>query len=291
MAETGWPRSVPNADGRETILTAPPKRIVSTSVTLAGSLLAIGAPLIATATTVRGDFFGQWEHVAEEQGVEKLWRAGSVDLEAVWSYAPDLILVSATGADSVVAQRAALEEIAPVLVIDYGALDWTGLAQLLGQAIGHETQAQAMLTDFETQLQTMRTRLQLPEGLTNIVSYNGPGAPNPVARANGVHGRLLSALGFSLEDPPINWQSANVPPAADFIRSAYEHLTELTAQTTFVLSGTDEDAQRLLDDPILSNLPSVQLGQVYGLGANSFRIDYYSASEIVSNIAQRFGRS
>jgi iron complex transport system substrate-binding protein len=291
QADTGWPRNIPNADGSHTTLNAKPTRILSTSVTLAGSLLAIDAPLVATATTVRGDFFGQWQHIAQERGVEKLWRAGAVDLEAVWAYAPDLIVVSVTGADSVLAQRAALEEIAPVLVFDYGAVGWEELAKFLGQAIGHEAEAEALLNLFTTELQTMRTQLELPTGMTNIISYNGPGAPNPVATANGVHGRLLTALGFKLEDPQRSWQSKNAPPAADFIRAAYEHLTELKAETTFVLSGTDEDAQRLLADPILGNMPSVQLEQVYGLGRNSFRVDYYSASEIISGIATRFGRN
>jgi len=291
QANAGWPRTVTNADGSETTLQAQPKRILSTSVTLSGSLLAIEAPLVASATTVRGDYFGQWQDIAKERGVEKLWRAGAVDLEAVWAFAPDLIVVSASGADSALAQRAALEEVAPVLVLDYGAIGWEDLAGQLGKAIGHEAEADALLSLFATELQTTRSQLQLPQGLTNIISYNGPGAPNPVATAGGVHGRLLNALGFQLEDPPRSWQSANTPPAADFIRAAYEHLTELTAQTTFVLAGTDEDAQRLLDDPILNNLPSVQLGQVYGLGRNSFRVDYYSASEIVAGIAQRFSRA
>ena len=289
-AHSGWPRTATNADGTETILQAQPKRILSTSVTLSGSLLAIDAPLIASATTVRGDYFGQWQDIAEERGVEKLWRAGAVDLEAVWAFVPDLIIVSASGADSALAQRAALEKVAPVLVLDYGAISWEDLVQQLGQAIGHEARVDALLSLFATELRETREQLQLPEGLTNIISYNGPGAPNPVATAGGVHGRLLNALGFQLEDPPRSWQGANIPPAADFIRAAYEHLTELTAQTTFVLAGTDDDAQRVLDDPILSNLPSVQLGQVYGLGRHSFRVDYYSASEIIAGIAQRFGR-
>jgi iron complex transport system substrate-binding protein len=33
----------------------------------------------------------------------------------------------------------------------------------------------------------------------------------------------------------------------------------------------------------------VQNGQVYGLGENSFRIDYYSATEIVDGVLENFG--
>jgi len=290
-AATGWPRTLPQADGGTLTLDAPPARVLSTSVTLSGTLLAIGAPLVASATTVRGAFFAQWQQVAVQRGVEKLWRAGSVDLESVWAAAPDLIVVSAGGADSVRAQRDALAEIAPVLMLDYGALDWEELARQLGRATGREAEAETLLTGFADDLAATRARLALPAGRANIVSYNGPGAPNPIATATGVHGRLLAALGFTLESPSPDWQGGDTPPSADFIRAAYEHLTELTAETTFLLAGTDADAARFRADPILANLPSVQRGQVYGLGQNSFRIDYYSAREIVAGIAHRFARA
>ncbi|MBL3567736.1 Fe2+-enterobactin ABC transporter substrate-binding protein, partial [Rhodovulum sulfidophilum] len=71
-AVTGWPRRLTNADGSETALPRAPARILSTSVTLTGSLLAIGAPVIASATTVRGAFFDQWQAEARARGVEKL---------------------------------------------------------------------------------------------------------------------------------------------------------------------------------------------------------------------------
>lgn len=285
----GWPRRLANADGSATELTAPPTRVLSSSVTLSGSLLAIGAPLIGSATTAHGGFFAQWQAVAETRGVEKLWPAGSVDLEAVWALAPDLIVVSAGGADSALAHRQALAEVAPVLVLDYGALDWQELSRQLGHATGREAEAGALLAGFTQELEATRERLILPAGRANIISYNGAGAPNPIATATGVHGQLLARLGFTLEDPPQSWQETGATASADFIRASYEHLTALQAETTFLLSGTSADAARFLADPILANLPSVRNGQVYGLGPNSFRVDYYSAQEIVAGIAQQFG--
>ena len=70
----------------------------------------------------------------------------------------------------------------------------------------------------------------------------------------------------------------------------YEHLTQLTAPTTFLLSGTAKEADVFMADPILANLPSIKNKQVYGLGANSFRIDYYSAQEIISDMVVRFSQ-
>ncbi|GAB2800429.1 hypothetical protein GCM10027040_29940 [Halomonas shantousis] len=78
-------------------------------------------------------------------------------------------------------------------------------------------------------------------------------------------------------------------PAQDFVRAQYEHLTQLSAPTTFLLSAGDERVAAFLDDPVLANLPSMKTGQVYGLGENSFRIDLYSATEVIEGIVERFG--
>lgn len=285
----GWPREVVNADGSRTTIPAPPRRILSTSVTITGTLLAIDAPVAASATTTSGHFFAQWDAIARARGVEKVWPAGSVDLEAAYAVAPDLIVVSSGGADSALAQVAELRQIAPTVVLDYGGMTWQDLARRLGEATGLETKAGETLAAFDATLAEARARIAVPAGKANIISYNGPGTLNPIATSDGVHGRLLAALGFTLESPPRAWHGDG-NPFADFVRAQYEHLTALTAPTTFLLSAGDDRAQDFLADPILANLPSVRSGQVYGLGVNSFRIDFYSAREIVDGIVARFAR-
>lgn len=56
-----WPRQVTDSRGTHT-LKSQPQRIVSTSVTLTGSLLAIDAPVIASGATTPNN------RVADEQG-------------------------------------------------------------------------------------------------------------------------------------------------------------------------------------------------------------------------------
>ena len=120
QAETApdWPRRFDNADGTQTTLAAAPRRVLSTSVTVSGTLLAIEAPLVASAGSANGRFFDQWAAVARERGLTPLWPAGQVDLEAAYAARPDLIIVSATGADSAREQLDALRAIAPVIVVD-----------------------------------------------------------------------------------------------------------------------------------------------------------------------------
>lgn len=279
----GWPRNFSNADGSSIRLTAPPQRILSTSVTITGTLLAMDAPVVASASSANGQFFDQWAELATRRGLENLWPAGSIDLEAAYATAPDLIVISVNGADSALEQRQALSQIAPVILLDYGALDWQALALQLGQAIGLEPQAHARIAAFEKTLTEARSRIRLPAGKANIVSYNGPGIANPIATAEGTHGRLLSALGFRIESPDPAWHSGAGEPG-DFVRSEYAYLTRLKAPTTFLLRSDAQDVSRFRNDPVLANLPSVRTGQVYGLGLNSFRIDYFSANEVVAEL-------
>lgn len=282
-----WPRDITNADGSITRISQPPERILSTSVTITGTLLAIDAPVIATASAVNGQLFAQWRHKAEAQQLEVLWPAGSVDLEAAYMVAPDLIIVSWAGADSARDQVEALKQIAPVVMLDYGGQTWQSLALELGEAIGIPQQAQQRIDEFDRYVANVRASIQPPEGLTNIISYNGPGTTNPIATPHGVHSQLLTALGFNIEAPDPAWHTGAYR-LKDFVRTEYENITRLNAETTFLLKRNQQQLAPFLNDPVLANLPSVKNRQVYGLGENSFRIDYFSAREIVQGIAHHF---
>ncbi|MCR3806229.1 hypothetical protein K3Z85_29415, partial [Pseudomonas aeruginosa] len=82
-----------------------PARIVSTTPSVTGILLAMDAPLVASAATTPSrltdakGFFSQWAKVADQRGVEVLYRNLRFDIEAVIAQDPDLLVASATGAD------------------------------------------------------------------------------------------------------------------------------------------------------------------------------------------------
>ncbi|ETD64830.1 Fe2+-enterobactin ABC transporter substrate-binding protein, partial [Escherichia coli] len=106
-------------------LESQPQRIVSTSVTLTGSLLAIDAPVIASGATTPNNrvaddqgFLRQWSDVAKERKLQRLY-IGEPNAEAVAAQMPDLILISATGGDSAMPLYDQLSTIAPTLIINY----------------------------------------------------------------------------------------------------------------------------------------------------------------------------
>lgn len=283
----GWPRTFHNADGSVILISAAPQRILSTSVSVTGTLLAINAPVVASATAVNGEFFGQWAKVAEERKIAKVWPAGSIDLEQVYAIAPDLIVVSINGADSSRAHLAELKAIAPVIIVNYGNQNWQALARELGGALGLEQQADQRIRGFDTLLTTVRQQIRIPDGQANIINFHGTGTINPIATPMSSHARMLESLGFSIEAPDPSWQS-NLTRSGEFIWAEYENLTQLKASTTFLLSAGEVRVNDFLHDPLLQRLPSVQKHQVYSLGAHAFRVDYYSAQEMVQEILRQF---
>jgi iron complex transport system substrate-binding protein len=111
--DAAWPRTIEHHSGTLT-LKSKPLRIVSTAPSLTGILLAINAPLVASAATTPSPltdekgFFSQWAKVADERGIEVLYSNLEFDIEAIIAAEPDLVVVSATGADSVLPQYAEL---------------------------------------------------------------------------------------------------------------------------------------------------------------------------------------
>lgn len=106
--DAGWPRQIQDSRGVHT-LDHKPARIVSTSVTLTGSLLAIDAPVVASGATTPNNrfaddqgFMRQWSDVAKARHVARLY-IGEPNAETVAAQMPDLILISATGGDSALA--------------------------------------------------------------------------------------------------------------------------------------------------------------------------------------------
>lgn len=281
-----WPRTFVNADGSTTIIPNKPMKVLSTSVTLTGTLVAIDAPVVASSTAGDGKFFSQWEAVAKQRKITELWPVGGVDTEMAYAVMPDLIVVAKTGGDSVLDLVPELKLLAPVIVVDYGSQTWQELAIKLGYATGREDFVKQKIAEFDQYVEA--TKLNLPAKQANIIRYNGPGMANAIAKVTGPHSELIHALGFEIEGAKDEWETFS-DKRNDFARVHYETLTQLKAPVSFVIVADESSIKTLLKDPVLVNLPSVKQKQVYELGLNSFRIDYYSSLEIIELMKKHFG--
>ncbi|QYB01528.1 Fe2+-enterobactin ABC transporter substrate-binding protein [Rhodococcus sp. USK10] len=290
----GWPRTVTDETGSVTI-EHKPERIVSTSVTLTGSLLALDAPLIGTGAqrpsdvTDENGLFTQWADIAAERGVETLYQ-GEPNVEKITAADPDLIFVSATGGDSAVEQVDTLRQIAPVVVLRYDDKSWQDLSGRIAAAIGAEEQAEALVAKFDRQLDDAKSALGdkvAAANPVNVPAYNSP-EESRMFTAESAQGILLERLGFSLADLPADISGADkgvMTGRKDVVPVGQENLPRaVPGNTTFIVIGDAADAERFLADPTLQQTPSVEKKQVIGLGKDSFRLDYYSASNLIDRV-------
>lgn len=292
--ETGhWPHTFNDATGTAVKLPAKPERIVSTSVSLTGSLLALEAPVVASATAANGPatdadgFLKQWAGIAADRNVDPLHEIGKFNLEDIAEQEPDLIVVAVSGADSEIDQLDQLRAIAPTVAVDYAGKDWTELSEDLGRATGTEERAAQNAELVAQRAAALRETLALPPGTTaSIVSYN-PGGISPVAKDSGPHAKLFAALGFDLAGAAEKFDTST-QPRDDFSFSRYEDLPETASgDAVFLLSAETDDAEAFTSDASLAQLPAVRNGDVFALG-ESFLLDFYSAQEILDYFEEEF---
>ncbi|MEM0674225.1 MULTISPECIES: Fe2+-enterobactin ABC transporter substrate-binding protein [Dickeya] len=296
-ASVGWPRTVPTPKGPLT-LTHPPQRIVSTSVTLSGTLLAINAPLVGSGATspdtVVADeqgFFRQWSAEAKARHVKPLYIT-EPNAEAIAAAAPDMIIIAATGGDSALKLYEQLSAIAPTLVVDYGDKSWQQLADYLGEAIGHEADARQVIARFEQRVQAVKQAIQLPPQPVSALVYYEDGRGVNLWTPSSAQGQLLHELGFQLASLPDNLPTeTRMGKRQDIVQISGENMAASLNGQSLLLFATDENTvQRVIDNPFLSHLDPVMQHRVWAMGSDTFRLDYYSASNMLNQVEHYFRR-
>ncbi|CAM4271268.1 MULTISPECIES: Fe2+-enterobactin ABC transporter substrate-binding protein [Lelliottia] len=290
-----WPRQVSDSHGTHT-LEAKPTRIVSTSVTLTGSLLAIDAPVIASGATTPNNrvadaqgFMRQWGDIAKQRKLARLY-IGEPSAEAVAAQMPDLILISATGGDSALALYDQLSAIAPTLIINYDDKSWQELLTQLGTITGQEKQAAARIAEFDKQLAQVKQHMKLPPQPVNAIVYTAAAHSANLWTSESAQGKFLQQLGFQLAEMPAGLTtSKSQGKRHDIIQLGGENLaTGLNGQGLFLFAGDQKDVDAIYANPLLAHLPSVENKRVWALGTETFRLDYYSAMLVLQRLEAIF---
>lgn len=291
----GWPRQVTDSKGTHTLKQAP-LRIVSTSVTLTGSLLALDAPVIASGATTPNNriadaqgFLRQWGEVAKQRKVARLY-IGEPNAEAIAAQMPDLILISATGGDSALALYDQLSTIAPTLVINYDDKSWQQLLTQLGTITGHEAQAAKRIGEFSQKVADARKTMKLPEQPISALVYTPAAHSANMWTPESAQGQLLTQLGFTLATPPAALQASHsMGKRHDIVQLAGENLANgLNGQSLLLFANNDQDAAALMANPLLAHIPSVANHRVWAMGTETFRLDYYSATLLLARLNTLF---
>ncbi|MFA3762491.1 Fe2+-enterobactin ABC transporter substrate-binding protein [Yersinia sp. 2466 StPb PI] len=290
-----WSRTVETAKGPVT-LTQQPTRIVSTSITITGTLLAINAPVIASGATAPSStvadnqgFFTQWSAVAQAKKLVPIYQT-EPNAEAVAGMNPDLIIISATGGDSAVKLYEQLSAIAPTLVINYDDKSWQELAMILGQATGHETDAKDVIDKFANRLNEVKQSITLPPQPTSAFVYQAAGSTANLWTEDSAQGKLLQELGFRLaEIPEAVKGNTSMGHRKDIIQLGGEKLAEgLNGETILLFSGDQPSVDALKSNKFLAHIPAIEHNRVYAVGYDTFRLDYYSASNLLARIEGMF---
>lgn len=293
-AEASWPRTIKHELG-ETTLEAKPTRIANTAISATGTLLAMDAPLIASAATSPSEitddkgFFSQWSDLAEERGIDVLYPNLEFDLEALIAADPDVVIVSTAGADSVSDQYEQISEYFPTIAIDYSKQSWQDLARELGGFLGLEDEAEQAISDFDESVAATKEAITAPDNGVAIVSYNGPGAEQGISKSTGAHSQLFESVGITANEAPEDLDISD-QKREDFAFVSLENLPRaISGDAVLLISSDDTNVQAFLENPILANLPAVKTKSVYALGLDSFRIDPYSGREILDILTSVYG--
>ncbi|WP_414123182.1 Fe2+-enterobactin ABC transporter substrate-binding protein [Corynebacterium nuruki] len=305
-----WPREVDSVvvdngkAGTETEkieIPAKPERIVSTSVTLTGSLLAVDAPVVASggakagATSDDKGFFTQWAEKADEQGVKALWQL-EPDLQKVAAEDPDLIVVSAKGADTATAQIDELKKIGvPVLVLDYSDKTWGDITTEIGEATGHESDADKAIKSYQDRVAEVKENIEEPEQPVNVVLPAQDGSGVNYMTSESAQGRIVEDLGWDLNVPGdgVARTDGSYAGRTDVRQVTNENADKgLVGRTVLGVNadGKEPVIDKLKANPLLATTYAVENNRVFDLNPSAFRIDYFSALEILDKIEEYFSK-
>lgn len=297
--EGAWPRTVEDDHGTVEI-SSQPARIVSTSTTLTGSLLAIGAPVVASSYTgenIEGltdenGFFTQWSEEAKKSNVEQLWSNAQPEVEKATNFDPDLIIVAKNGGDSSYEDIGKLEQIAPVAVIDYSDSDWKDVTEKLGEITGRESEAKEVFGKYDARKDEVRKSVDTSEaGKVSAFIIFGDDSGVAALTPESPHARILKDVGFELAEIPSGLVGNTEMGAdrGDMINLSFENVERGLTGDTWIVVGADENNKKTFSQrSVLEKSAQNQEGRVHFLPSETFRLDYYSALMMLGSIEEQF---
>ncbi|MEP3350753.1 MAG: Fe2+-enterobactin ABC transporter substrate-binding protein [Marinomonas sp.] len=294
---SGWPRTLMTSKGPVTLQKSP-TRIVSTSVTITGTLLAIDAPIIGSSATIPNTnisddvgFFTQWSALAKEKNMQMLYQTEH-NAEAVIKANPDIIFISATGGDSALKLYDQLKDIAPTVVINYGDKSWIELAHVIGQFLDLEESVTALTNKFNKQIEQFKKVTTLPPQPTTALVYYQDGTGGNVWTSESAQGQLLTQLGFTLSPIPDHVRGdLSMGKRNDIVIASGENFPDaLTGNTLLLFATESHQVNNVKQNSYLKDIPAIQNDSIYAVGNDTFRLDYFSSSNLITRLTKLFSK-
>ncbi|MEV7913418.1 Fe2+-enterobactin ABC transporter substrate-binding protein [Streptomyces griseus] len=286
-------RSVKHDAGTTAKVPAQPKRIVSVSVTMTGHLLALDAPVIASQATPpsvitdKQGFFTQWSEAAAKNSVKVAYQGFEPDVEKVLALKPDLIVGASSGAENAEKFYDKLSAVAPTLLYRHDDVSWQDLTARLGKDLGLEKRAGEVVAAHEKRVGEVKAAITVPKQSAALVRDNQ--SAMTVFTPESAQGRLLTALGFTVLEPPAG-KGQTQGGRSDFAEFSQEKVADTAKDSSLLfVSHTPEEITAATARPVWKDLAAVEDKRVYDLGLDTFRLDYYSAGNLIDKIEKAFG--
>ncbi len=232
-----------------------PQRIVDLTNFYTGYFLALGVKPV-------GVLEGAMENPYFEGMLDGVESVGSEPSpEKILSLKPDLI-ITYTGTDGI----DQLEQIAPVVAIEYGKKNYKDQMIDFGKLTGKEAEAKAWVEQWENKINELKPKIQEAVGSKTVSILN------PYAKGLYVFGHNFGRGGeiiydeFGLKAPP-EAQKEAIDSGTGWATISMEKLPEFAGDIIFTCpwSGDTSDPNIVYDNPVWKSLPAVKAGHVFQL--------------------------
>ena len=259
-----FPRSIEHVYGT-TEIPEQPERVATVSWVNQDVSLALGVVPVGMAAVEFGGNAEQstdWFDAAlpENGGTapEKYSEADGIDFEAIAALEPDVILAAYSGLTQ--EDYSKLSEIAPVVAypkdVPAFGTSWQDSTRLIGQALGKDAEAEAVVEDVEQQVAQAAKDNPALQDTTFLYGTLDPAAADQIYLYTDVDNRpkFLESLGMS-EAPVMAEQDAK---GQFFITWSPERADELDSDVFVSWAAEESVGETIAADPLLGSIPAVQ---------------------------------
>ncbi|MGX1738769.1 ABC transporter substrate-binding protein [Corynebacterium flavescens] len=197
-AASGATRTVTDVEGTSVTVPEKPQRIVALSEPTLDAVFALGLEPVG-AVAGRGQQTVSPYLMDKAGDVPLLGSVSQLNLEAIGSVAPDLILVDGTSVNNKPQIIEALRQIAPVVFCGYAGGDWRKNLGFAAEALNKAKEGEKVVADYDSRVEEMKGKLgEYSDKTFSIVRWQGNSAALILKELPA--GRVLEDL--SLQRPP-----------------------------------------------------------------------------------------
>lgn len=275
-AETGasqFPVTVEHAFG-ETTIEADPQRVATVGWSDQDTVVALGeVPIGSVRISWGGNEAGStdwFDSAVTELGsdpadVSRYDDADGIPTDEIAQLAPDLIIGTNSGMTQ--EEYDALSKIAPVVAYPESAwgTPWRDSLEMVGQAIGRESEAEAVLADLETDLESVRAEHPELEGTSMAWTWYTATDLSTIGVYTATDLRPQLMHEFGMVDAGVVTELTEANPGTFSANLSAEQADTLDAEILFFYVEDESQVDQLVNDPLIGATPALASGAFVAL--------------------------